>query len=112
MRQKIQIVTGKAHFVHKQFYDFIKMYVCARFSLTSNTNRVQADHLPTVAPILESLIERVGKSVQPKIRLVNSSPLPISVLISLVDAHYKSYQNVQVIRVGLHHYSVSQPLTF
>lgn len=62
--------------------------------------RIQSETLPSVAPILETLIERVEKSAQPKIRLANSSPLPISALISLVDAHYKSYQNVQVIRVS------------
>lgn len=62
--------------------------------------RVQADHLPAITPVLESLIERVGKSTQPKIRLVNASPLPITALISLVDAHYKSYQSVQAIRVN------------
>lgn len=62
--------------------------------------RVQADHLPAIAPILETLIERAEKSVQPKIRLLNSTPLPISALIALVDAHYKSYQSVQAIRVS------------
>lgn len=62
--------------------------------------RIQSDYLPVIAPILETLIERAEKSAQPKIRLFNSTPLPISALISLVDAHYKSYQNVQAIRVS------------
>lgn len=65
-----------------------------------NMNRIQSDHLPAIAPILESLIERVEKLAQPKIRLVNASPLPIAALNALVDAHYKSYQNVQIIRVS------------
>lgn len=70
------------------------------FLIAFDMNRVQSDHLPAITPILESLIERVEKCAQPKIRLSNSSPLPITALISLVDAHYKSYQNVQAIRVS------------
>lgn len=67
--------------------------------LTSFTCRVQCDHLPAIAPILEALTDRVEKHAQLKIRVSNASPLPISALITVVDVHYKSYQNVQIIRV-------------
>lgn len=45
-------------------------------------------------------MQRIEKYAQPKVQIVNSSPLPVNCLISLVDAHYKSYQNLQIIRVS------------
>lgn len=78
------------------------MCVCVNEYLTFSENRIQSDYLPAIAPILEALIRRVESHAQPKIHISNSSALPISSLITLVDAHYKSYQNVQIIRVSSH----------
>lgn len=63
--------------------------------------RIQSDHLPSVAVILEALIQRIEKYTQSGIRITTSSPLPIKFLMTLVDDHYKSYQKVQIIRVCL-----------
>lgn len=65
-----------------------------------NWIRIQSDHLPTIGAILEALVQRIDKHTQPKVRIVNSSPLPIMSLIALVDAHFKSYQSLQIIRVS------------
>ncbi|XP_055320368.1 protein PTHB1 [Sitodiplosis mosellana] len=67
----------------------------------SNRYRIQSDHLPTIAPILEALIQRIENYIEPKVQIVNSSPLPINGLITLVDAHYKSYQSLQIVREKL-----------
>lgn len=63
--------------------------------------RIQSDHLPSVAVILEALIQRIEKYTQSGIRITTSSPLPIKFLMTLVDDHHKSYQKVQIIRVCL-----------
>lgn len=63
--------------------------------------RIQSDHLPSVAVILEALIQRIEKYTPSGIRITTSSPLPIKFLMTLVDDHYKSYQKVQIIRVCL-----------
>ncbi|XP_031630232.1 protein PTHB1 [Contarinia nasturtii] len=67
----------------------------------SNRFRLQSDHLPTIAPILESIVDRIEKYTTPKIRITNSSPLPVTALITLVDIHYKSYEKVQIVREKL-----------
>lgn len=61
--------------------------------------RIQSDHLSAIAPILGELVQRIEKHAQPNAKIISNSPLPISNLITLVDAHYNSYQNVQIIRV-------------
>lgn len=62
--------------------------------------RIQSDHLPSIAVILEALIQRIEKYAhQSENRITTSSPLPIKFLITLVDEHYKSYRKVQMIRV-------------
>lgn len=64
--------------------------------------RIQSDHLPSIAVILEAIIQRIEKYAhQSENRIATSSPLPIKFLITLVDEHYKSYRTVQMIRVRL-----------
>lgn len=53
-----------------------------------------------MATFLEILIKRIEQLNDPKIRLVAAPPLPITVLLVHVDAHYNCYAKVQSIRVS------------
>lgn len=67
----------------------------------SNRYRIQSDHLPAMACILEALLRGIKDNADAKVRISTTSPLPINALISHVDAHYKSYEKVGIIRVRI-----------
>lgn len=68
---------------------------------SSNRYRIQSDHLPSIAAILEVLIQRIEKKQESKIRLMATPPLPINALITHIDSHYNCYIDVQRIREEL-----------
>lgn len=57
-----------------------------------------------MAAILETLVRRIGKLDDSKIRLIATPSLPVDVLIAHIDAHHNNYLELQTIRVCTTYY--------